>query len=471
VRLFEAIGRRLCDSLDSLLTLKDLKESEERYRRVLTTANEGILMLDNQNQPTFINARMAEMLGYTIEELQRMPVVSFMFEEDLADHRQKTDNRQHGRSEYYERRLRHKNGQVVWARISVVPIVAEDGVFQGSFAMLTDITDKKLAEKELLRLNEELEQRIQRRTSELQQSHTVLRDAYRDLQTAHTRLLQQEKMAAIGQLAAGIAHEINTPTQFVSDNISFLRESFEKLLQALVLCRSLISTSADHQLIATIRQTFDRTLAEADLDFIREEAYQALTECEDGMNRITRTVSAMKDFAQTSGSLQPVELAPLIDSTVEITRTQWHSVARVETEFDPELPIVNGIRSELGAVLLNLIVNAAHAIGDGRGVEPGQGLIRIVTRRNGNWAEIAVSDSGCGIPGELHQKIFEPFFTTREVGKGSGQGLAIAYNIIAGNHHGELLVDSGPEKGSTFTIRLPLAAPNTESAVMCPWPK
>lgn len=185
---------------------------------------------------------------------------------------------------------------------------------------------------------------------------------------------------------------------------------------------------------------------------------------EEELLRLNEEVDAQ---TSASASLQPVELAPLIDSTVEITRTQWHTVARVETVCDPELPTVNGIRSELGVVLLNLIVNAAHAIGDGRGVEPGQGLIRIVTRRNGDWAEIAVTDNGCGIPGELQQKIFEPFFTTREVGKGSGHGLAIAYNIIAGNHHGELLVDSGPGKGTTFTVRLPLAA----HAVVCPWPK
>ncbi|WP_051309068.1 sensor histidine kinase [Desulfogranum japonicum] len=165
----------------------------------------------------------------------------------------------------------------------------------------------------------------------------------------------------------------------------------------------------------------------------------------------------MKNFAHTSGDVpELVQVKSLIESSVDISRSEWKLRADLETEFDPELETVLGLRDELGQVLLNLIINAAHAIEDCNNMEGQKGLIRIVTRRDGNWGEIKVEDNGCGISLSLQQKIFEPFFTTKEVGRGSGQGLAIIYNIVTDKHHGTIRVQSEPGKGATFIIRLPL---------------
>lgn len=455
-RLFQAVGRRIADSLTSLVTFRDLQKSEMRYRRIVDTANEGIWMLDEDLKTSFVNARMADMLGYGAVEMIGLPLAYFVCEADLPDHVRRMDNRRQGISEHYERCFRHKSGYKVWALVSAVPVLDEKHLFNGSFAMLTDITEKKFAEEELYLLNEDLEKRVHNRTQELQMSNAELENAYRDLQTAHSQILQQEKMASIGQLASGIAHEINTPTQFVGSNISFLRESFGNLLQAMDLCQDLLLKAENEQTIDAFRQTLRLVLELADLEFMKTEVLQALKESEDGVNRIAKIVTAMKDFAHPGGtSPQPMELNPLIKSTIEICRNEWKLVARLETDLDPSLPIVAGIRDELGQVVLNLLVNAAHAVADGSCTN-GQGLIRVVTRRSDNWVEIVVQDNGCGIPKELQQKIFEPFFTTKKVGRGSGQGLAIAYHIVSGKHHGKLLVDSEPGKSTTFTVQLPI---------------
>jgi signal transduction histidine kinase len=165
----------------------------------------------------------------------------------------------------------------------------------------------------------------------------------------------------------------------------------------------------------------------------------------------------MKEFSHPSSTtLEPVDLEMLIHTTVEISRNAWKRVAELDLELASSPLIVSGLRDELGQVLLNLIINAVDAIADAPPSEGGLGRIRILTRVAGDWAEIVVEDSGCGISPSLLSKIFEPFFTTKQVGRGSGQGLAIAYHIVTDKHGGELLVDSTPGKGSTFTVRLPL---------------
>ncbi len=308
----------------------------------------------------------------------------------------------------------------------------------------------------LFEQNIALENVVDTRTRELESALT-------ELKAAQTELLHSQKLQAIGQLASGIAHEINTPTQYVGNNISFLSQSFTELLQALHSCESLLSDAPEKQSLQDCHTTIAEALKKADFEFLKEEIPRALKECENGIKRISGIVIAMKDFAHPSGgSMQPVDLSGLIQTTTEISRNEWKLVADLETHFDPELPPIEGLKDELGQVLLNLIVNAAHAIEDREAAE-GKGIIRITTRRDGKWAEIKVEDNGCGIPEELQQKVFEPFFTTKEVGRGSGQGLAIVYNVITDKHHGKMSVRSEPDKGTLFTIHLPLKDPEEET--------
>jgi len=452
VRLFQEIGRRLEDGLSLLLTFQDLKKSESSYATIVNMASEGIWVLDKKARTSFINTRMGEILGYSFKEMRGRPVTDFMFEEDVPDYLQKLESRFQG-SGQYERRYRRKNGELVWVQISATATVDEEGQFSGGFAMVTDITEKKRAEEDLRRLNEDLEARVRARTRELRDSHAELEKAYRDLKLAHASILQQEKMASIGQLAAGIAHEINTPAQYVGNNITFLRESLEELLEGVALYREALSAFGEDGLTTSVRER----LESIDFDYLKEELPRALLESDEGIRRISGIVSAMKDFAHPSGNvLEPVELDGLIRSTVEISRNVWKSVAELHVELASPPLIVEGLRDELGQVLLNLVVNAVDAIAEQREEGDALGRIRIRTRVLGRRGEILVEDSGCGIPPELQQKIFEPFFTTKEVGRGSGQGLAIAYHIVTDKHGGELRVESEPGRGSRFIVCLPL---------------
>ncbi|MCB1162944.1 ATP-binding protein [bacterium] len=316
----------------------------------------------------------------------------------------------------------------------------------------------------LFEQNISLENVVATRTRELDAKRAELENTLAELKAAQSELLQAQKLQAIGQLAAGIAHEINTPTQYVGNNVDFLAQSFAELIGSLQSCRDLTQAEA-HVDAPDLSSAIAATLDKADLAFLRDEVPRAFDECKEGIRRIASIVMAMKDFAHPSGGhMQKVDLPSLVQSTVEISRNEWKLVAELETEFDPELPPVEGLKDELGQVLLNLIVNAAQAIEDANMATGAKGLIRISGRTEEGSAVLRVEDSGCGIPPELQDKIFEPFFTTKEVGRGSGQGLAIAYSVVTDKHHGKLCVSSEPGAGTVFTIRLPLKTV-TEDAV------
>jgi len=309
----------------------------------------------------------------------------------------------------------------------------------------------------LFEQNIALENVVGRRTRELDEKRIELERALKELRAAQSELLHAQKLQAIGQLASGIAHEINTPTQYVGDNISFLAKSFAELTGALQSCNDLLTAGPESRSTQDCLGTIDNALKAADFDFLKEEIPRAIAESQEGIRRISTIVMAMKDFAHPSGGTrQPVDLRSLIQSTVEISRNEWKLVADLVTEFDPQLPPVDGLKDELGQVLLNLIVNAAQAIEDTHPANAAKGVIRVSAQGDGDWVEIEVADSGCGIPKELQEKIFEPFFTTKEVGRGSGQGLAIAYNVVTDKHSGKLSVRSELGKGTVFSVRLPV---------------
>lgn len=456
IRLFKEIGRRLMDGLSLLLTFQGLKAREADYSRIVNMASEGIWVLDENAVTSFVNPRMAQMLGYRTEEMLGCPVTDFMYEEDVWDFREKMESGFQAGPNQYERRYRRKDGEMLWVKISATADLDDTQRFRGGFAMVTDITEKKRAEEDLRHLNEELETRVKARTRELEESHAELEETYRELKLAHASILQQEKMASIGQLAAGIAHEINTPTQYVSNNISFLDETLGDLLAGMQACLDAASAMKGGTLTDGGRRALESKLEAVDFDYLKEEIPRALQESAEGLSRISGIVIAMKDFAHPSGTkLEPVDLETLIHTTIEISRNAWKMVAELTVEPASSPLIVNGLRDELGQVLLNLIINAVDAIAGAPPAGSELGRIRILTRAAGDWAEIVVEDSGCGISPELQRKIFEPFFTTKAVGRGSGQGLAIAYHIVTDKHGGQLLVDSSPGRGSTFTVRLP----------------
>lgn len=288
---------------------------------------------------------------------------------------------------------------------------------------------------------------------------TPLREAEAQKRALEDQLRQSQKLQAVGQLAAGIAHEINTPSQFVGDSVQFLADSQDGLRQLITAYRETLANLSADALSATAAARIADLEAAIDIDFLLDNAPSALGDALDGVARISRIVRAMKEFAHPDqAEKSPADLNHALETTLTIARNEYKYVADVETEFG-ELPPVSCHLGDLNQVFLNLLVNAAHAIGDVVGSSGTKGIIRVRTLLDGDWARIEIADTGGGIPEPIRERIFEPFFTTKPVGKGSGQGLAIAHAIVVGKHNGELSFETAVGQGTTFIIRLPLVRP------------
>lgn len=245
------------------------------------------------------------------------------------------------------------------------------------------------------------------------------------------QLRQAQKLEAIGQLAAGIAHEINTPTQYVGDNAAFIKESWTGL-DELLRTRS----KGGGALPADSAAQLERVVEKADLDYLLDEIPRSLNQTMDGVRRVAKIVQAMKEFSHPGGDEKaPNDVNHAIETTLTVARNEWKYVAEVKTEFDRSLPLVPCLAGEFNRVILNLVTNAAHAI-SGKNGNSGQALgkITIRTRRQDDWAEVQIEDTGCGVPEGNRLRVFELFFTTKEVGRGTGQGLALAHTIIVKKH-------------------------------------
>jgi two-component system, NtrC family, sensor kinase len=276
------------------------------------------------------------------------------------------------------------------------------------------------------------------------------------------QLRQAQKLEAIGQLAAGIAHEINTPTQFVGDNTTFMKDSWDPISHLLMEARQMQQNAALGTLDAGLIASFEKSWAAADVDYLQLEIPRAIDQSLEGIQRVANIVKAMKEFSHPgSENKKAIDINHAIETTITVARNEWRYVADVKTSFDVELPFVPCLAGEFNQAILNLIINAAHAIGDvvGDGNKK-RGLITVSTRRDGEWAEISVEDTGTGIPEGIKSRIFEPFFTTKDVGRGTGQGLMLAHAVIVKKHNGKIWFASEEGKGTTFFIRLPLT--NTE---------
>ncbi|MDJ0815054.1 MAG: ATP-binding protein [Desulfobacterales bacterium] len=289
---------------------------------------------------------------------------------------------------------------------------------------------------------------------------TIIGADITDRKKLETQLQQSQKMEAIGQLAAGIAHEINTPAQFVGDNTRFFQDAYDDLIQIIKDYEKLMEQAKAGTLKTEQIEEVEKRIEDIDLEYLEEEIPIALQHTLKGVDRITKIVQAMKIFSHPGMLVkEPTDINREIEKTITITRNEWKYVARMETDFDPNLPHVPCFRAELNQVILNMIVNAAHAIAEANGDKsPHLGTIRIRTYHKDNWAEIRISDNGAGIPEDIRTKIFDLFFTTKGAGKGSGQGLAISHSVIVEKHKGSLDLESQEGRGTTFIIGLPLGA-------------
>ena len=266
---------------------------------------------------------------------------------------------------------------------------------------------------------------------------------------AELRLAQSEHLESIGRLAAGVAHEINTPIQYLNDSVYFIREAMQELLAHNARLAAMLPAPPE---------------ADEDVEDLKKELPPALDRVVDGLGRIAEIVRSMKEFSHVDQrEMSRVDLNRAINSTLIIARSEYKYVADVKTDFQ-DMPPVTCHGGQINQVVLNLVVNAAHAIADKVKGTPEKGLIIVKTCIEDGFAVVSVCDTGGGIPEAIRKRIFEPFFTTKEVGKGTGQGLSIAHNVIKA-HGGTLAFVTEIGKGTTFTVRLPLLDEASEAAV------
>jgi PAS domain S-box-containing protein len=271
-------------------------------------------------------------------------------------------------------------------------------------------------------------------------------------------LRQAQRLESIGQLAAGIAHEINTPTQYVGDNIHFLQESLGSLIDLLDAYGRLFETVRNESMTRELSNVIEAAAQEADIEYLKVEIPKAIQQSLEGVAQVSKIVRSMKEFAHP-GQTEKVatDLNRAIESTLTVAHNEWKYVAEVVTDLDPSIPLVPCYSGDFNQVVLNLLTNGAHAIAAKVDRNGEKGTLSVQTRRVDGWAEIRVRDTGTGIPPEIQSRVFDPFFTTKEVGKGTGQGLAIAHSVVVDKHGGSISFETEVGQGTEFIVRLPLA--------------
>jgi PAS domain S-box-containing protein len=407
-----------------------LKDGEDKYRGIFENAIEGIYQSTPDGKYIAVNPALAKMYGYdTTEELLRG--VSDIQNQIYVDpsvrqrFRDLIDKSDLVRS--FEYQVRRRDGGIIWISESARVVRDASGAVRYFEGFIDDITQRKLVELERQRL---------------------------EIQLRHA-----QKLESIGQLAAGIAHEINTPTQFIGDNLRFLQDAFSDLLSLLRQFNLLLENTREQSRAQGLPEEIKKTIETINLPDLEKEISQAIIQSLSGVQRVAKIVQAMKDFSHPGTEAKvPIDINRAIESTLTVCRNEWKYVAELRSEFDPSLPLISCLPGEVNQVILNIVVNAAHAITDKVGNQ-GKGVIGISTRGDGDVVEIRISDTGTGIPEAARGRVFDPFFTTKEVGKGTGQGLAIARSVIVDKHQGEIFFETEMGIGTTFVIRLPQLEP------------
>ena len=402
-----------------LAQLKLLAISEQRLRDIAESASDWFWETDAQDRLTMVSDRFFDVTGFLPEQVRGAPRLQFAksarSQEDAAAwvaYAKDVAARRPFRNLDYS--LQTSSGRLIHIRSSGKPFFTEDGGFKGYRGTSSDVT--------------------------------ALIDAQREA-------LQSSRLASVGQLAAGIAHEINTPIQYVGDNMRFFDTSIKSVAEALRAVEAAVAETPE--LRAKVAAIFEA----ADIPYLIEELPAAAQQSLDGVEHVGKIVRSMKEFSHPGSTAKVMtDLNRAIDSTLIVTTNEWKHTARVEKDLDPDLPQILCLPADVNQVLLNLIVNASHAL---EGLER-QGLIRISTRAEADAVEIRVADNGPGIPETLRERVFDPFFTTKAVGKGTGQGLAIAMDVVVNKHGGRLNVEETEGGGATFVVRLPKAAAEAE---------
>jgi PAS domain S-box-containing protein len=395
--------------------------ADQLFRSIAENSADLIAVVDQSGHRIYNNPTYERMLGYTPEELKSTVSYQQIHPDDRAVVTQAAQRAlETGVGESVEYRMQRKDGTFITLES------------HGSF-----IRDSK---------------------GEIQAFVISARDV-----SARRMAMQTEKLSAIGQLAAGIAHELNTPVQYISDNITFIGESWSQLESAVMLSVAPVHAAAAAAAAAAGASGSDSAVTTgaappADWEWLRQEVPRAIAQSREGIRRMSKILGAMRRFSHTGGGeREHVDLNEALDATLTVVQNQIKHLASVETDYQADLPRVECYSDELNQVFLNLIVNAAHAIRDASAMQGRpRGKLTLRTRQMGEMVQIDVQDNGTGIPLPARAHVFDPFFTTKQVGEGTGQGLSICHDIVVHKHHGKIWFDTEIDKGTTFFVTVPI---------------
>ncbi len=395
--------QRLTNERDGILAL---------HKRTLEFAGEGIVSTDQEGTITVANEAAERILGWPHGKLIGNSLGQILPHPTLgANGAQKNGVR--------EGQLRQHDGKQLEAEWRISPI-REGNTIVGNVLLFRDVSDRRRLER---------------------------------------RLVQAEKMEAVGQLAAGVAHEINTPLQFIGDNTTFAITSVTRLLAAADAARALLGDPRVRELAPGTSEALDNALREAKLDYLLQELPVALQQTLDGVHRAVSIVQVLRNFAHPDNAEQEsVDVREIIEDALVLSRGKWKDIADIYARYLHSEARIVCSRGELSQVIINLLLNSVHAIEEAqRSMDLERGRIEIETSCANGQLAIRMTDNGTGIPKDIQSRVFEPFFTTKEVGKGTGQGLALAHSVVVQRHLGSLELDSEVGKGTTLTIALPIA--------------
>lgn len=450
------------DNLPNLVALGNALAAE--FDLQVATSGQSALALAAKTPPDLIllDVMMPEMDGYEVcrrlKADTRLATVPVVFVTALADIESEATGLKLGAADYITKpinvgiaRQRIRNlleREALRKEIEASRYLLEARVAERTQALLFAKEAAEATSRELQKARDamalEIEQR-QRTQAALEAEREEQRHLIAKLEDAHCQLLQSEKLASLGQLAAGVAHEINNPIGFVNSNLNTLKSYIADLLQVITSFESLIpAVEADPNL----RQRMCQLLKQGDVDYLRQDIGDLLEETLDGTTRVRTIVQGLRDFSRAGGETWVLaNVHAGLDSTLNVVRNEIKYKAEVHLEYG-DIPEIECLPAQLNQVFLNLLVNAAQAIAE-------RGHITIRTGHKDGWVAVTITDTGCGMSEETRKKIFDPFFTTKPVGQGTGLGLSVSYGIIK-KHGGHINVDSTPGVGTTFTVLLPV---------------
>ncbi|MEL7640076.1 MAG: ATP-binding protein [Solidesulfovibrio sp.] len=407
-RCFETLGTWVRD-IEAVLA-----QSDARYRTLINIMHQGLVVLSPDGRVDFANDTLGEMLGAPLADVIGRHLVERIRPEDRPRFAEALDSRCKGQAEPYEMILSRADGRPLRVLASPSPIIGRDGDYQGSLEVFTDVTR---------------------------------------LRQLEAQLATSKRLEAIGHLAGGVAHEINTPLQYVTGNLDFARTNLPRLLTLLDKYEAALFLAHGGDGLEAARRDIEAFRRDHDLETVLAELPQALAESLDGAERVAGFVRSIKRFARTEGlGRQSIDVNEAILATVEMARSAQECPVCLETDLAENLPPLSCVPGDFNQLLLCLLVNAAQATEKTGRTDA---CVRVRSRLEGRNVAVSVTDKGSGIPPEIQDKIFNPFYTTRDVGKGGGQGLSIALSIVE-KHKGAIRFVTEPGRGTTFHVTFPL---------------